>query len=517
MLWTSFAAETDKVIQEVKTGMPGLQIISYRRFSLPVHRYEVCYKLSGSVAPDMIEELVLDSLSAGFTFPVTREFIASALGLDVVFIENAIKKLIRLKVVTSDNNGALSLTLRGRVYAENNLIPGGEAEHEISFYYDRKFGGRYIKAEGSAKVYDKFEQVDEYVTDKTKFISPPLISEIGEKQGKKIENPEKGELICGFVSSEITGNGLVDFLEIWVYDFVNRKIFCRVWDCENGEFSKELTRFAETYTYMNEITNPEKYIQLKSSNCERETMYTDFARSVYSAARFENTAVDDDSPVRIAESDEEIVIPESRGLIIMSPWLYPEVLSDDLLGRINKAQYTLFGYGDGTAPDMQCVEKLLEITDENGIPKVLPCYIKGIKEKEILAEDILHCVGSVDYSENADDYYSPAESVYMVRDAECLDLAKKRLSAAFLSAIGNGGINSERFVIAVLNICSYLLSEEDFEKYINEMISVSEGETLYNIYLLLKRKKLISEENFNEKIVMFDKLGDGDFKFQELT
>ncbi len=498
MLWTLFAAEEEKLLSEITENMPGLQIISYRRFSLPIHKYEVVYKKSGSVAPDMIEELVLDALAAGFSLPITDEFIASALGLDVIFIKNCIKKLSRMKVVSIDENGVLSLTGRGRVYAENNLLPGGESEHSIEFFYDKKFGGKYIKAEGSAGIYDKFEQVDEYITDKTKFISPSLICEMGQRQNIKIENPEKGELISGFVSSEITDSGLADFLEIWLYDFVNKKVYCKVWDCENGEFAGELTRFAETYTYMNEVTDPQKYVQVKSDNYDRETIYSEMARNIYSAARFEKTSVGESSPVRIIESDEEIVIPESRYMIILSPWLYSEVVSDELLEIAGKTEYTLFGFSSGITPDSRCVKKLLEVTDEYGIPKILPCFIEGIGEKEILCGDKLHLIGSVDYLENADDYFKRSESVYAVKDADCISDADIKLKELFLASLGNQSIEDKRFVIAVLNVCSFLLEKSEFEDYLHRTIALSESDSLYNIYLFMKKRNLISEEDFNE-------------------
>ncbi len=502
MLWTVFE-NNEEIVKAAAGEMPGLQIISYRKFSLPVHKYEVGYKKSGSLPPNIIEEQILDALTAGFTLPVTCEFIASVLGLDTVFIESSVEKLCRLKVISATDEGVLSLTGRGKVYAENHLLPGGETNHEISFYYDKKFGGRYLKAEGKAQIYDKFEQVDEYVTDKTKFISPSLITETGSRMGIEIENPEKGELISGFLYSEIIGSGFTDFMEIWVWDFVNKKAYARVWDFENKCFSKEIERFVCTYTYMSEVTNPEKYIQLKSDNYERETLYSDLAGSVYSAARFENTSVGIDAPVRIAESDEKIEIPDADRYIVLSPWLYGEVTDERMVEKLSSAKYTLFGYGSNVITIHEAIDTLLNITDEQGIPKVLPCLITTLREKEVLAGGKAHFVGSVDYTD-ADDYYKACESVYIVQDKDCLSVAEKRLNDLFLSEIANQRIIDERFVLAVLNVCMQIMSREDFLDYLHRLCSVSDGKTKYNIYLFMKIKGIITPEEFSRKIPNID-------------
>lgn len=499
MLWTLTELYNEHILNDIKNEMPGLQIISYRKFSLPVQKYEVIYKVSGSAAANMTEEFVLDALTAGFTFPVNKEFIASALGLDVIFIESCIEKLARLKIIDVSASGDITLRARGKAYAENHLLPDKDAQRSIMFYYDKKFGGIYTEANGTAPTYDKFEQVDEYITDKTKFISPQLICTAGALRGEQIENPEKGELISGFSSAEVIGGGEVDFIEVWVYDFVNAKVFCRVFDCERFAPAEDLTKFVSTYTYLNEITNPEKYIQLKSSNYDRETEYTEIARNAYSAARFEGKNIDSAAPVRVAQTDEKIEIPDCKRLIVMSPWLYSEVTDTEFTEAMQRAEYTLFGYGDGITPDASAAASLLKITDKQGIPKVLPCFIPGIKEKELLAENIMHCVGSIDYSVGEDDYYKPGESVYIVRDKELVAAADKRLCGIFLDHIGGQPAKSDRYVIAVLNVCSMLLGKDEFKEYLNTVINISKEEALHNIYVFMLKKGMISAEEFAQK------------------
>ncbi len=446
MLWTSFDY-IDETVKKAVRLMPGLEAVSYREFSLPLEYCEVKFKVSTGRKADITEQFVLESL--GYNFKVTPAFLAKVFGIDGVFTEECVKRLKRLKIVKEEDD-SIRLTKLGKVFASGGYLPDGSEEKSIGFYYEKKFGMYYISDSGFCPIYDKYDKLT--MPEKTKFISRELIVAAAKDKGENPENIGEGKIINEFVSFNKTPAGKTDYIEIWLYDIVNEKLICKIYDKAKSIFRDDMAEYIENSVCPADITVNGIYEIIKGNEYAKEPSEPfKRARLVYADARFEGTSINDDIVLAdcfdIEKYFDKYTQNISGRIYMISPWLYGEVFDEKMLGIIKNADFIVIGRNKGLMKSGDTENMLLNSTDIRGIPNVLICSI--LSGNKVFCTENVYMEGSTDYTEQQD-FYMPGETVCICRSGAYF----KRLEDMFLETVEREIITDDsRKIIACLNFC----------------------------------------------------------------
>lgn len=446
MLWTSFD-NIDETVKKAVELMPGFEAVSYRGFSLPLEYCEVKFKVSLGRKADITEQFVLESL--GYNFKVTPAFLAKVFGLDEVFTEECIKRLEQLKIVREDES-SVRLTKLGKIFADAGYLPDGSEEKNIGFYYEKKFGMYYISDSGFFPNYDKYDKLT--MPEKTRFINRDLIVAAAEEKGENPENVSEGKIINEFVSFNKMPAGKTDYIEIWLYDFVNEKLLCKIYDKAKSIFREDMSEYIENSVCPADITVNGIYEIIKGNDYARE-LSEPFkkAKLAYAEARFEGKSINEEIVIADCFDIEKYFkkyTADISGMVYMiSPWLYGEVFDKDMLEIIKKSDFVVIGRNKELVRNADTEKMLLDMTDDRGIPKVFICNV--LTGKKVFCTEDIYMEGSTDYNEQQD-FYMPGETICICRDKTYFRLMEDKFSETVEREIITD--NSKK-TVACLNFC----------------------------------------------------------------
>ncbi len=503
MLWTSFEYIDDTVKKAVNL-MPGLEAVSYREFSLPLEYCEVKFKVSTGRKADVTEQFVLESL--GYNFKVTPAFLAQVFGLDSVFTEECINRLKKLKIVKEDED-SIRLTKIGKIFASAGCLPDGGEEKSIGFYYEKKFGMYYISDRGFCPQYDKYDRLT--MPEKTRFISRELIVAAAGDMGENPENISEGKIINEFTGFGKLPAGKTDYVEIWLYDFVNEKLLCKIYDKAKSIFRDDMSEYIENSICPSDITVKGVYEIIKGNEYARE-MSEPFkkAKIAYADARFEGTSINGDILIAdcfdIEKNFEKYTQNITDRVYMISPWLYGEVFDEKMLNTIKNADFTVIGRNKNLLQNKDTENMLMNLTDSRGIPNVLICNISS--GKKVFCTEKVYMEGSTDYTEQQD-FYMPGETVCICRDGTYFG----RLEEMFLETVEREIITDDsRKTVACLNFCLKCGKIEFMNKLASAVINTfSKNKTmLHNVFVFLKINGMAEINDKNRELLKYAELTD---------
>lgn len=496
MLWTSFDYIDDTVKKAVRL-MPGLEAVSYREFSLPLEYCEVKFKVSVGRKADITEQFILESL--GYNFNITPSFLAKVFGIDSIFTEECIKRLKQLKIVKEDDD-SVRLTKSGKIFASSGYLPYGSEEKSIGFYYEKKFGMYYISDGGFCPTYDKYDKLT--MPEKTKFINRELIAAVAEEQGENPENIREGKIINEFVSFDKTPAGKTDYVEIWLYDIVNEKLICKIYDKAKSIFRNDMSEYIEQNVCPADITVNGIYEIIKGNEYAKEQSEPfKKARLAYADARFEGRSIDDDVMIAdcfdIEEYFDKYTENISGRIYMISPWLYGEVFDEKMLNCIKNSDFVVIGRNKGLMKSKAVEDALLNSTDSRGIPNVLICNI--LSGNKVFCTENVYMEGSTDYTEQQD-FYMPGETVCICRSGTYF----QRLEDMFLETVEREIITDDaRKTIACLNFCLKCGKVDLMNRLAAAVINMFAQNKIMmrNVFVFLKINGMLEIDDDNKEIL----------------
>lgn len=503
MLWTSFDY-IDETVKKAVRLMPGLEAVSYREFSLPLEYCEVKFKVSVGRKADITEQFILESL--GYNFKITPSFLSKVFGIDAVFTEDCVERLKKLKMVKEDEN-SVRLTKMGRIFANEGYLPEGGEEKSIGFYYEKKFGMYYISDGGFCSTYDKYDKLA--MPEKTKFINRELIVAAAKEMGENPENISRGKIINEFLSLNRRPAGKTDYVEIWLYDFVNEKLLCKIYDKAKSMFRNDMSEYIENSVCPADIAVKGTYEIIKGNDYAKE-MSEPFkkAKSAYANARFEGTDIKGDIVLAdcfdIEDYFKKYTQDISGRVYMISPWLYSEVFDEKILNIVKNADFTVIGRNKNLMKNTDTENMLLNMTDKNGIPNVLVCNI--LSGKKVFCTETIYMEGSTDYTEQQD-FYLPGETVCICRDGAYFG----RLEEMFAETIEREIITDDsRKTVACLNFCLKCGKITLMQKLAETVIKLfsKNKNMLKNVFVFLKISGMLEMDDENKELLKFADLLD---------
>ncbi len=502
MLWISNESTTtsDFIIDKIENEMMGLQVVAVNQWNLPVTKQRVTYTLSSQRKMTILEEFVMKFAVLGLAENADISLVSTLLGLDEVFVNACVAELSAKKMLDETILPVIKLTETGGEYFERGMVPDKTTTEEIIYYIDRKFGMSYaeIIKDDAYGLYAGYETINQSMDDIKKYINRNFIVSVGKEQGKVIEHPELGKRISSLASVKTLEKTQTLMSEIWVYDIIDGKVFCRVWDHAKGIFRQDIADFIEKHAIANKFS-VEKRLKPTGIAQDIQTLMSQI-RSTSSGTLTQEKEM----PIQIYRGGEikpifekSLELPKEQ-LIIFSPWINETVVDGQMLGKFKKLAkknvQILIGWGfsnnirnEKASPSRELIQELLAIKNDVGIPMVCLLYLGNKHEKEVVIDSEIHIAGSFNWLSYRGDYRPRGESIYYIQDSAivkkqrdywenaCIPVARE---AIFLAEDPLQRIAALQFLFRTLPGDAFV---EIFETIIQKTIAEKSADVLYNL------------------------------------
>ena len=432
MLWISdeSANTSDFIVDKIENEMMGLQVVAVNKWNLPVVKQKVTYTLSSQRKMTILEEYVMKFAMLEMVEDADILLVSTMLGVDEVFVNACVVELCAKKMLEETVLPVIKLTKTGAEYFERGMVPDKTTTEEIIYYIDPKFGMSYtaIVKDDNYGLYSGYETINRSIENIKKYINRSFIVSVGKEQGKVIEHPELGKRISSLVAAKTLEKAQTLMSEIWVYDVVDGKVFCRVWDHAKGIFRQDIAEFIEKHSIRDKFSVETFFkptgvaqdiqtlmCQVRSASSSDQTQEKKMSIQVFRGSEIK--------PV----FEKSLELPKEQ-LIIFSPWINETVVDGQMLSKFKKlAQKNvqiLIGWGfsnnianEKSSPSNELIKELLTIKNELGIPMVCLLYLGNKHEKEVVIDSEIHIAGSFNWLSYRGDYHPRGESVYYIQDS----------------------------------------------------------------------------------------------------
>jgi hypothetical protein len=519
MLWTSDedANSLDFIIDKIENEMIGLQVIATNSWHLPVVKQKVTYTLSSQRKMTILEEYILKAalldISEGMNIPL----ISNLLGLDEVFIEACIADLNAKNVINKDVLPLIELTETGKKYFERGMVPDTTTTEEIEYFVDRKFGMFYtkVKQDNAYGIYANYEVINSSIENIKKFINRNFIVNVGKEQGKVIEHPELGKYITSFISAQTIEKSQTLMSEIWVYDIVDDKVFCRIWDHSKGVFRSDIADFIEKHNIDNKFSVDQK---IDPTGVAKDI------RAFMAKARYglKSDAIDQKQmPVKVYRGEDIkpvfekcLEIPKEQ-IIIFSPWINENVVDTHMINKFKKLAkknvQILIGWGfnnnissEKSPLSSKLINELLNIKNDKGIPMVCLVYLGNKHEKEIVIDNEIHIAGSFNWLSYRGDYRPRGESIYYIQDRDIVENQRIYWENEFVTAVKLDVLQTDNSlqVIAELNFLFNSVTGDGFGELCKNLITKAIAEKTMDVAYNIAAFCVINKQYIFEAVLV---------------
>lgn len=502
MLWISNenTNASDFIIDKIENEMVGLQVIAVNNWSFPVEKQIVCYTLSSQRKMTILEEFVMKSAVLNIAENVDISLVSSLLGLDEVFVKTCVDELCASKMLEETVLPIIKLTKTGEEYFERGMVPDKSTTEEITYYIDRKFGMFYTKIinDESYGLYAGYETINRSLQDIKKFVNRNFIVSVGKEQGKVIEHPELGKRISSLVSAKTLEKTHTLMSEIWIYDIVESKVFCRVWDHAKGLFRQDIADFIEKHAIKDKFS-VEKLYQPTGIAQDIQTLM-----SIVRSTMSDDVLPKKEMPIQVYRGGEikpifekSLELPKEQ-LIIFSPWINETVVDGQMMSKFKKLAkknvQILIGWGfsnnianEKASPSSELIQDLLTIKNEVGIPMVCLLYLGNKHEKEIVIDSKIHIAGSFNWLSYRGDYRPRGESIYYIQDNSIVEKQRDYWESICIPVAREAFFNADMPMqkMAALQFLFRTMPIDDFgelcEMLIPKIIAEESPDILYNV------------------------------------
>lgn len=216
---------------------------------LPIYKQTIEYSLSTLRKAMVIEEYIMKAASMNLSYPVNVSMLPELLGLDEIFLEDAIKSLIEKKILDKTAIPALRLTEAGESHLSRGTVFDKEQVESIEYYIDRKSATVYAspKEVPEIGIHPKYEFLDKNIENAKKYINHKFLIDAGKTLGKELENPGMGTKISSVISAKTTDAVKTLFTEITCFDIAENKLIRKVWDHAGKRFRTDLEKILDGY------------------------------------------------------------------------------------------------------------------------------------------------------------------------------------------------------------------------------------------------------------------------------
>lgn len=478
-----------EIIYGIEEKEDKMKVIYHKEWLIPFHKYNININSTVYKNISIIEEFILKIGLSDIENNITKEFISDMLGLDIIFIESYVNKLIRVGMIDVNKLPQIVITDKGKSQYESKRVFHSIKNDVFQAYYHP----------GINNVYDyKNKKIENIDILNFRPIIPERIDNINEELRDKIINLAKAHKIIpvkNIINQELSSITIekaekdivyAKILELWVYDIVEKTLQCRVWNYQMNSFDNDISKYI-TYkkplekedfilpvnidnTYINNTPNhlEEKFIEDNKENNENKRSFR-----IIRGKEIKN------------EFNKTFDMVKSR-MYIQSPWISSNVVDGEMIKKIKKLAannckvFITWGISkdenhESRKPSNKLLEELKSIKSPDKLPAVFVIWIGNHHNKEIIVDNKIHIAGSFNWLSYRGDYLPRGESVYLTNDIECIEEAKYYLEEQIVNSLRKDILNEDFYS----NI-TCLLNLEYHEEKINEILDNTVDKLLKN-------------------------------------
>lgn len=513
-----YANEIERLIEEIESKELGLQVIKVKKWALPIKKYNVELEISKSKSLNIIEEFIIKIALSNLGCEINEDVIKSMLGLDEIFISKYVNRLSALGVIDRKKLPNICITDIGKEQFEKGQVLTKDRRERIDVFIQPKFKLFYsdLNTENFSYPFIDLEE-DEIISVKMIENNSDLMNMIIDiaKENKIIVNRDTVNQFISKVNSIrlVEDNLGIDFVELWIYDIVEEKLYCRVWDCQQNQYNDQISEFIMKFK---PISKDDFEIDSYDYNeeSELEDKYEQKFKEEIKAKR--NNDLSNKLTLRMVRGREikkefnNCLKSVKKYLYIQSPWISENVVDEKMISMfkdlVNKNCKIFISWGisrdiekEDRKPDQHLIDILRNIKDSYGMPGIFIYWVGNHHNKEIIVDDELHLAGSFNWLSYRGDYLPRGESVYITNDSESIKEAKIYWEDQIFNKISQDIYkeNYIRDISALINLETKKNEVSNLVKDIFMQLIYNKNEDsytkIYNITLVYFKNKLFNQ------------------------
>lgn len=507
--------ETQNVVSILEREKAGLQVIKTKAWSLPIYKTSISLDISTSKDLNIIEEFIFKLASTDIGVSVTADKVAYILGLDEVFTEPIIKKMLEGGALDKESYPVIKITNIGYEQFKNGQSLMRDKKVNLSVFINSDYNLYYsdVKQEETFVIRKELykDNVDEIKNNICKDKNIIKIAAEIAKEKKIIVNKNTiNQFVSGInkISINESEKKWVNFIETWVYDVVDKSLFCRVWNLKEKKFDEGLGMLIQNKFPINKEEFKDK-MDLININGEKESTNI-YEQEYINSIKLQRAGEINIKPVikmlrgdEIKPEFEKCLMEAKNYLFIQSPWISESVIDENMMKQFNalaaKGCRIFISWGiaksidkEDRKPSEKLLNRLKQIKFSNGLPAISLYWIGNHHNKEIIVDNSKHLAGSFNWLSYRGDYLPRGESVYVTTDKNQIDDAKKFWENLIVDKIAEELFNDNY----IRNISTLLRIENATEKANKIIVENME-------YLFSKKIKDSSKKIYNIAVVYF--------------
>lgn len=444
------------------------QVLESNSFYLKKSAYGVDYKIAGYRDIELLEMGILKYLILEFeSLENNVENISNLTGVDKIFLTKPLDELMKLKLVLKDSE-VLSITEEGKKIFKEKRIPVPSRNNTLEFLYD-KYTNKYtvynndlndsvIQEEEQKildlnflkKLYDSEEVLPQITADIIQDISEDnLLKKMMKKRLEEIRDISEPKYILEYWNR---------YELFYVYDYLESKIFLRVWDYTQKKFVDEVLEILkEKADYsidkkLEEYVNDRYLSQPKINKVEKK--YSENLKEVVEKTSKRKVDKKDYDKLLIKQIRNENIKPEFKAMlnqtkkliIISTPWISESVVNDEMFNQfkaiLKRGGKIVISWGyaesieqESKFPSLALLDKLSGLKSPDGSDGLLLVWIGNKHNKEIIVDCKIHLLGSFNWLSYKGEYNIRGESIYKVEDEDLVLEATEFLEKSILEVV----------------------------------------------------------------------------------
>ncbi|WWU64268.1 hypothetical protein QJR26_14705 [Clostridium baratii] len=452
---TNYPEDIQELIDNIEKEIK-IQVIKVKRWNLPINKYKIDLEITKEAEVTIIEEFILKIALMYKGRYISINLIKEILNLDEVFIIDSIKNLLYAKSVETNNSKEIKITEIGEGQLKDGKGLFSNKKESIELFIQPNFKLFYSDIYNKVSncnmltLNDEYDICDEIISCSNEFTKN--IIKIANNRDEALINELRNEYISKINKISILDrNNTGEYIEFWIYDILEDRLYCRVWDMNSKVYVKELS----DYITNNKPLNKEDFdldlpMEFKDINYDNKIDINIYENKFKENIKSKNNK--SDQSVRLirgseikAEFNKCLQVAE-KYLYIQSPWISEQVVDEDMINSFEKLVqrgckiFISWGisrnfYSEDRKPSERLINRLKNIKSNDGTPGLFIYWIGNHHNKEIIVDDKMHLSGSFNWLSYRGDYLPRGESVYISKDIKLIKEAKIYLEEQIFNRI----------------------------------------------------------------------------------
>lgn len=488
---TNYPEDIQELIDNIEKEIK-IQVIKVKRWNLPINKYKIDLEITKEAEVTIIEEFILKIALMYKGRYISINLIKEILNLDEVFIIDSIKNLLYAKSVETNNSKEIKITEIGERQLKDGKGLFSNKKKSVELFIQPNFKLFYsninhkVSNRNMLNLNYEYEICDEIISCSNEFTKS--IIKIVNNRDEVLINELRNEYISKINKISILDRDIAgEYIEFWIYDILEDRLYCRVWDMNSKVYVKELS----DYITNNKPLNKEDFdldlpMEFKDIDYDKRMEVSIYENKFKENIKSKNKEFDQYVRLirgsKIKEEFNKCLQVAEKYLYIQSPWISEQVVDEDMINSFEKLVkrgcriFISWGisrnfYSEDRKPSERLINRLKNIKSNDGTPGLFIYWIGNHHNKEIIVDDKMHLSGSFNWLSYRGDYLPRGESVYISKDIKLIKEAKIYLEEQIFNRICENIENIDYYedINALINLQMF---RDDVTNFILDQINL---------------------------------------------